>query len=271
MEFSGDGSTLLTVSSFDEELKLWDASTGTLLVERQGIREGAVSPDANALAQVTRDEDLLLVDRASGQELVVRRATDGAAVPFTTPLFAPDGSVLLGQTSPGRMTAWDVSSGVPLGAFEAGPSLVVDAVYQPDGTQVAFVSASGQVEVWNTSSWAREAKLAGQRALRSYGVAFSPDGARLVTAGDGGAVVWDTSTWRRLLSLPAGPDAKLKAIRFLADGRTLAQLEQRTGRPGRFHVAAPWRIGELPAGADRSWRVRYGLWKLAQADRRAQP
>lgn len=76
------------------------------------------------------------------------------------------------------------------------------------------------------------------------GVAFSPDGERLASAGaDGSVKIWNSRTGTVIQTIPAHADAAVVSVVFHADGKHLAPRRGREGeglgldsdRPGRVH------------------------------------
>jgi eukaryotic-like serine/threonine-protein kinase len=76
----------------------------------------------------------------------------------------------------------------------AGPT-----AFSPDGSLLSAGSPDGTVHLFRTSDWTPAHQLPSHDGYISS-VAFSPDGARLATAGgnEGDIVIWDTRSWTRL-------------------------------------------------------------------------
>src|SRR5262249_43319473 len=147
--------------------------------------------------------------------------------------FAPDGARLLTASGTG-LELWRVDRAPLLGELVPAASLHA-AVFGPDERRVAVAADDGQAAIWDLARGQREAILAapgpargdingsrngarlvvagaqggvevhaadGGATVRLGGhrgtvnrAAFSPDGARVVTAGDDGAArIWDAAT-----------------------------------------------------------------------------
>ncbi len=129
----------------------------------------------------------------------------------TMAVLAPDGIRLL-----------DVSSGLPSTFIKAGNANLICFSLAPDGKTIAAGDTDRKVRLWNTQTGAPLGEpLPGHTAF-VQAVAFSPDGARLASAGnDGTAIVWDLEARRELFRL-TGHRAVVRAVAFSPDGKLLA-------------------------------------------------
>lgn len=107
---------------------------------------------------------------------------------------------------------------------EDQPVPVTAAACSPDGT-LAAIARTGEVVILSTASRQPVRTLGGIEG-KVVSVEFSPDGARLLTAGgiaglSGEAILWDVRTGERIRTFPAGPDMLYDAV-FSPDGRLVA-------------------------------------------------
>ena len=110
--------------------------------------------------------------------------------------YSPDGQRLGTTTGNGRVVIWDVASAQP--RFVAnGHSGAVNALdWGPDSSSLVTVGDDGTARVWHVDDGGvRQQLVLSARDSRNGlgGVAFSPDGGRIV-AGDGGvtaSLIWD--------------------------------------------------------------------------------
>ena len=142
--------------------------------------------------------------------------------------FSPDGQQVLLSEPSGRIRAFDVPTGKPLG-LDIDQDDVCSASYSPDGSLVATASGDRTAGVWRVRDGSRILKL--EHPDQVYSARFSPDGLRLVTAcGDNTARVWDARTGRldRVLS---GHDGAVSFAAFSHNGRLIVTTSRdRTAR-----------------------------------------
>jgi WD40 repeat protein len=253
--FVGDGREVATVSRIngytrptpewgDWSLCRWDAATGALRAAVRRRPEGEVhftafSADGRRLVTVLHDGTLHLWDVEAGKELrawkvPVRDSTtswvypDGRkkAFPSTlpaidSPVFTPDGKVLLAATGP-TVERWEAETGKELPPFRVegsrGPR--VCCVASPDGRTIA-VKSGDRVALLGAAD--------GKVRHRLEGFwdgwpppAFSPDGRTLAVRKERGAVsLWEVASGRPRGRLTGGPPFAF-ALAFSPDGRLLA-------------------------------------------------
>jgi WD40 repeat protein len=168
------------------------------LTRGSAIFDVAYSPDGRRLV-TTSGHDLTLWDALTGQELLFLpgRFEDGQT---TGVAFSPDGKRLVGGG--GTHQVWRTVDGKP-----------------------EKVEARGVVRIRDAATGKELLTLAPQRAI-VWGVAFSPDGRRVATAGDSGEVkVWDAATGQQLLDLRGHTNTAWR-VAFSPDGKHLASTSK---------------------------------------------
>jgi WD40 repeat protein/serine/threonine protein kinase len=137
---------------------------------------------------------------------------------------SPDGATVAWGEASGKVHLWD---------FRAGKSRILSnlpqgigrIVFRPDGSQLG-VSDSGHKAITLIDAGSPLPPL----TFRDYvgtinDFAFSPDGARLASAGDDGTVrIWDTRTGDQLLTLRGHKD-KVQSVSFGPGGRYLISAD----------------------------------------------
>jgi WD40 repeat protein/tRNA A-37 threonylcarbamoyl transferase component Bud32 len=213
--FSRDGK-LLAAGVDDRSVGVWDVSTGRRLQMFDvtvGYRHNRVEgwPCCVAFS-------------ADGQRLAVGCAG------------SPD--------LPGSLQLWDLATRqvvlTPKGFFGGGVSSVA---FSPDGKQLAaavgFYQGGdkdnlGEVRVWDAATGQPVHTLRGHPSC-VWGVAFSPDGTRLASAGGqrlsqapGEVIIWDMHTGQCVCSLQ-GHVGVVYGVSFSPDGRRLATAGENDG------------------------------------------
>jgi WD40 repeat protein len=250
--FSPDGSRIVT-GSVDRTVRVWDARSGTALLELKGFAERvtsvAFSPDGTRIVTGDVLGAVTVWDARSVQPPPIVKGHTGF---IRTMAFSPDDTRLV-TGSLNELKVWDVRTGAILLDLKGHESSVESVAFSPDGTQIVsgawdFGTKPGEVKVWDarTGTPQRELKWewqtgkvwdarTGEALLELKGppetlrsVSLSPDGTRLVThSDDGTAKVWDARTGEALIELKAGPST-MRTVWFSPDGTRLVTF----GRDG---------------------------------------
>jgi WD40 repeat protein len=213
-------------------------------------REVVYSPDGRRLATSGADALARVWDLESGRELVTftGHADDWVFAPDNNWIeevaFTPDGSRVASIADNGMLRIWDAQSGEELLAIDAdfgGDALESGGfagglTFSPDGTRLARGFADGSARIWDAATGEELLTVTGHGLEPSanfgvYGVGsvdFSPDGARLATAGiDADALVkiWDSASGEQLATL-AGHKLSVNDVRFSPDGSMIATTSE---------------------------------------------
>ena len=180
--FTPDGRRLVAASGREGTVRVWSTATGKeLLVLDQHARTNApvravigvdVSPDGSRIATAGADGSARIFDAETGRQLVVIR----------------------GRHCLGRRLC-----------------RVNRAVFSPDGSRIATTGQDATVRIFDAATGRQLRVLRGHApgGFGTYPVAWSPDGARLLSMAADGTRIWDARTGRQLLAMPpfGGPGA----------------------------------------------------------------
>jgi WD40 repeat protein len=258
--FSTDGRLVASVSR-GANVAVWDAASGATKVTfsgREHVFDVAFSPDGELLAASTGEGTARLWSLKTGKEVHTLKPKPEEAWSASI-AFAPDGK-RIAVTGAHTTTLYDVATGAPVCATKPGRR-VSGIAYGPDGLELATGWRDGRVEVWEAGTgrslrsfgitngahnllYTKDGKhiaitedsavklrdaVTGEERLSFPGhsaqvncMAFSPDEARLVTAGfDGLVKLWETATGREILTLK-GHTGPVYGVAFSPDGRRIA-------------------------------------------------
>jgi WD40 repeat protein/serine/threonine protein kinase len=196
--FSPDGTRLFTVGH-DPVGRVWDAAGGRLLLTLDGhtapLLGVAVSPDGGRVATAGEDGTARVWDAGTGRPVRVLAA---GGRPVSCVAFGPDGRHLAAGSHDGSVRVWAVGSGELVATLPTGAA---DAVaFSPDGRHLAAAGFDG-AGVWDLAGGRPAFALRGH-TRRVQAVGYSPDGRRVATAGlDGTLRLWDAADGRELLVL----------------------------------------------------------------------
>ncbi|MGI9184754.1 MAG: toll/interleukin-1 receptor domain-containing protein [Solirubrobacteraceae bacterium] len=213
--WSADG-TMVATAGQDGYARVYDTATGRLLRRFQ-------TSTANSGGVAFAEHDQALLTWSAGVIHLWKLATGGLVRTFTDPSFdqladvevSPSGTMMATAAGPGGFGAallWTLDSSRPLhvlrraGAQVDGAAIPSTMAFSPDGRLVAGGSENGTATVWDTRTGAgvRYLRLGTTSGMRTrpyvFTVAFSPDGARLLTTQEdvsnrGRTVIWKLSRW----------------------------------------------------------------------------
>jgi serine/threonine protein kinase/WD40 repeat protein/tetratricopeptide (TPR) repeat protein len=257
--FSPDGRSFATGSNPDGrvagEVRLWDASTGALLLppmpHTNYVRALSFRPDGKVLAAGDYSGQVRFWDTSTGRE-IGRPFPQGEIVLGLA--YSPDGKILAAglandHTGKPGTRLWDTTTGRPIGELLPCTNLVDRLEFRQDGR--ALLASSGglagnwrETRLWDTI----RAQAIGDVLPDEIAGGFRPDGLTFLTLGRGGTVkLRDAKTGAALATLlTASADATCAAFR--RDGGLIAVGFE----DGMVRLCDP--ATEQPVGPPRSMR-----------------
>jgi WD40 repeat protein/DNA-binding SARP family transcriptional activator len=228
--FSPDGSRL--AAAWGDVVRVIDVATGDVVAEIQALLPSSTdfSPDGERLA-IGAGPSILVVDAASGEEVLSFRWPELAVTGVGDVGWSPDGRWIATAGSDSTARVWDAGTGEQRFSVTGHTGAVVAVDWSPDATRLATVSLDGTARI-------SELADGGVRELFSFaardtngglnGVAFSPDGERVMTGDQAitAVKIWDVSAgggaeWANLPGLPSGLLVPFSAAEFTADSAGL--------------------------------------------------
>ncbi|MFO8034409.1 MAG: WD40 repeat domain-containing protein [Candidatus Bipolaricaulota bacterium] len=183
---------LLASGAYDNQIRLWDISTGmevgVLREHRSWIRSLDFSPNGSILASSSCDGTIRLWDVDSLREV---HSPIEAGLNAYSVSFSPDGALLATVTNPGETLVYETEGWSEQWSYalpQRSATFVVS--FSPDGSLVATGGRGGRVELRDARTGNLVQELEGHSAA-VWGAAFLADGNHLVTTDtDGEMRVW---------------------------------------------------------------------------------
>lgn len=191
LAWSRDGQRLVSTSD-DGTVRVWDTFSGRQIWRNDiphAISSVAYSPDGACVMSAGRSNEIAMWRSDDGRPAGV---LSGRTSWVTSVAFSPDGTQIASGSIDGTIRICDVQTGEQVGvAFEGHTSWVYAVVFSPDGACIASISHDQTLRLWNLGATGLiSGRVIGR--INSQSLAFSPDGAYLVTAAEASVIVWDT-------------------------------------------------------------------------------
>jgi WD40 repeat protein len=228
--YSSNGHTLASGGTMDTGVCLWDPNTGehkvTLSEHEERVTCIEFSPDGSILASESIDGTIRLWDVVTGKH---KATLDGHIGGRELIVFSPDGKTLASADNGGLFVRlWNIETGEHKVTLEKPDFHTNSIAFSPDGNTIATGGwdkdidvdlSAGTVRLWDAATGEHKETLIKERTDSILTVAYSPNGASLVSGSkDGTILLWDTTTYQLKASLTGYPDA----IAFSPDSSTLA-------------------------------------------------
>ena len=225
--FSPDGRCFATGSNpetrYAGELRLWDASTGRLLLppipHTNWVAALAFQPDGKVLAAGDYDGLVRFWDTSTGQE-IGRPLPQGEMV--LSLAYSPDGTMLaVGLASEKGKTGtrlWDNRTRQPLGELLPSTEYVTRLEFRPDGRALLAGGSNRLTRLWDTT----RGQAIGEPMIDEVAGGFRPDGRAFLTLGKDGTVKLRDATTGEVLARLLTSSSPAICAAFRGDGGLVA-------------------------------------------------
>ena len=238
---SGEGNTLISVHSWEDQLLHWDINTGHPLSSSFFMLKypETISPNATTLVikDSTWERKLKLWDISKNRIFANLKghgySSDASGFVFE---FSSDEKMLAVTSSKhqiGAIHLWDIANPPksflkritfnsktirPKWTLKGHPSVVNALTFSPNGKILASCGDSDQINLWNTETGKLLFTFTGHRR-GNYPLAFSPDEKILASVDYNTIYLWDLITRKQLTECKTqGP---IYVLLFSPDGKTL--------------------------------------------------
>jgi len=185
----------------------------------------AYSPDGRFLATGGYGLAVDLYGVADGKP--VRRFVVDGSKGGLTPVFSPDGTLLVVGNRNDTTHVFDVATGDLRSVLDR--KMTQEPAFSPDGKRLAIGYVDGTIAVWDVATGALVKSMA-SGIEEVFALAWSPDGRFLASAGLGGPVtVWSGEFLARLHTLDSGSQRTF-SLCFRPDGELLVAAGNETTR-----------------------------------------
>jgi WD40 repeat protein len=222
--YTPDGKRL--VASTSKGLYVFDAKTG----RQDKAFEPRLSPSVACLAHdgkaalCAAGGELAAYDLKSGKELFAVKAKMSSVRHLAA---SPDGRLAAASDSKGNVYLFDLKARKELAALPKGKRVGTTVLaFSPDSKRLAACDDAQRYSVYDVKTREEVASLDMQQlgaAVVPYGLAFTPDGKRVVAAGQGtgvGVYVWELKTGKVLGDTTVRPVTN-RSMALSSDGKTL--------------------------------------------------
>src|SRR5262245_48422060 len=196
------------------QLILWDAERGQQVFSVKSTRIAgnmAFRPDGKHLACGTK-----VFDAKTGEDVFDLKQTGDVCV-----AYSPDGKRL--ASGDRALKVWDAETGQEILTIQGIPDGIRNVAYSPDGKHLAGACYDRTLRIWDAQSGREIFMIKGARG--GSGLAYSPDGSRLVFNG-GTVQLWDARKDQRPLTIKASDATHIASLSYSPDGKRLATSAQ---------------------------------------------
>eukprot|EP00039_Didymoeca_costata_P019277 m.336898 g.336898 ORF g.336898 m.336898 type:complete len:551 (+) comp17990_c0_seq1:71-1723(+) len=209
---------MLVSGSFDRTIRIWDATDGKELrrLDRQQHTAPITCvkwhPNGALIASTSADNTTCLWDASTGKKMRTLREHFGWVLSCS---FAPDRTKLATASWDKTVRLWDPNTGELIATLRGHTKGVWACAFYPVGHTSALLASSGEdctARLWDTRTRKVALTLSGGHADAVYDVAWSHNGAHVITSSsDKTITVWDPKAGK-ILKMLKHHDATVKSV-----------------------------------------------------------
>jgi len=228
--FSSDGRFLVAAHGeyrTEGTVRIWDMPQKKEVAEWQeplGVYSADVSADGRFAAYSTQRENLVKVRSIESGAEILKITMGGRSARVR---FSPDGKTLVTASTDGELKLWNVADGKESKCFASLSFNLQCVAFSRDGNYVVAGGGPfrednfGWAGVWEVSSGKQIAEMK-DMPDSVLGIAISPDGRLVATAGRDAVARWWEAETGKLVSEFSGHQTALEWVDFSPDGKMLA-------------------------------------------------
>jgi WD40 repeat protein len=222
VSFSPDRFSIVSSGSFDQTVKIWNISDGSLKSSynlSSLIQTTSLSPDGQTIAMGGYNNSVSLWRISDGSNI---RTMTGHTYAVNSVSFSPDGSILASASSDNTIKIWRTSDGSLIRTLTGHQTGVSSVIFSPDGSIIASSSYDNTIILWRTSDGSLIRSVIGHSDYINSVIAFSPDGQTIISnSNDNTIKLWRTSDGNLIRTLYGHTDI-ISSLSFSPDGKTIA-------------------------------------------------
>ena len=159
--FSYDSQKIVTGSKSDNTVKIWDVTTGALLLtfleHEFSPSVVAFSPDGLHIASCCADKPAILWNALTGE---VEKTLMGHSTGISSIVFSSDGKQILTGSWDNTAKIWNAETGEVEKTFVCSGDAVQSVAFSPDETKIALGSYEHFIEIWDIATGSLEENIA---------------------------------------------------------------------------------------------------------------